>query len=213
MSVRLFHKHARIVLVTRRGPNGSRAWWSPRRLWDEDVDVVGETDVQPGAAQLVWANMMLHAHADPLALMAQWQRALAVDGFLMFSTLGPDTLAELRALYAELGWPAPMAPFTDMHDFGDMLLHAGFADPVMDQETLTLTWPSAQALLDELRALGGNAHPQRCAGLRTPRWRTRLLQALAARESRCRDRRVARRDARDGEVGAGSERLNRGAPR
>ena len=58
-----------------------------------------------------------------------------------------------------------------MHDLGDMLVQAGFADPVMDQEMLTLTWPDAEALLAELRALGGNADPARCAGLRTPRWR------------------------------------------
>ncbi len=63
-----------------------------------------------------------------------------------------------------------------MHDLGDMLVQAGFADPVMDQETITLTWDSPQALLAELRSLGGNASPLRCAGLRTPRWRARLLR-------------------------------------
>jgi malonyl-CoA O-methyltransferase len=65
-----------------------------------------------------------------------------------------------------------------MHDYGDMLLHAGFADPVMDQETIVLRWDSAEALLAELRALGGNAHPARARALRTPRWRARLLVAL-----------------------------------
>ena len=61
-----------------------------------------------------------------------------------------------------------------------MLLAAGFADPVMDQEIVTLTWSSPQALLAELRGLGGNASPARHAGLRTPRWRDRLLDALQA---------------------------------
>jgi malonyl-CoA O-methyltransferase len=68
-----------------------------------------------------------------------------------------------------------------------MLLQAGFADPVMDQETLTLTWDSPQALLAELRSLGGNAAPDRWAGLRTPRWRDRLheaLQSLAGADGR-----------------------------
>jgi len=65
-----------------------------------------------------------------------------------------------------------------MHDLGDMLLEAGFADPVMDQEIVTLTWADGAAALAELRTLGGNADPQRCAGLRTPRWRRRLEQAL-----------------------------------
>ena len=111
---------------------------------------------------------------------ARWHRAMAVDGFVMFSTLGPGTLAGLRALYAAQGWPPPCAPFVDMHDLGDMLVEAGFADPVMDQETVTLTWPTPSALLDELRGLGGNVDPARHAGLRTPRWRERLQQALSA---------------------------------
>jgi malonyl-CoA O-methyltransferase len=61
-----------------------------------------------------------------------------------------------------------------------MLLEAGFADPVMDQETLTVTWRDAAAMLAELRALGANVDPARHAGLRTPRWRDALAQALAA---------------------------------
>jgi malonyl-CoA O-methyltransferase len=68
-----------------------------------------------------------------------------------------------------------------MHDLGDMLVTAGFADPVMDQETVTLTWPDADAALAELRTLGGNVSPQRFAGLRTPRWRQRLGQTLVER--------------------------------
>jgi malonyl-CoA O-methyltransferase len=154
-------------------------WWSPRRWAGRSAEVVAEIDVAPGSAQLVWANMMLHGAADPQAVMARWQRALAVDGFLMFSTLGPGTLETLRALYRSRAWPAPFAPFVDMHDLGDMLVHAGFADPVMDQETITLTWGHASALLAELRTLGGNVDPARHAGLRTPRWQARLLEALA----------------------------------
>jgi len=110
--------------------------------------------------------------------MAQWQRALAVDGFLMFSCLGPDTLKELRSLYRRLGWSAPTQAFIDMHDIGDMLVHAGFADPVMDQEVIRLTWADAPSMLAELRTLGGNASPQRFAGLRTPRWQARLVEEL-----------------------------------
>src|SRR5207247_496200 len=148
------------------------------RRWRAAPSALVDNAVPDGDAQLLWANMMLHAAADPQAVFARWHRALAVDGFVMFSTLGPDTLRELRELYRACGWPAPMAELVDMHDLGDMLVHAGFADPVMDQEQITLTWATPQALLDELRTLGGNAHPQRFAGLRTPRWRERLCAAL-----------------------------------
>ncbi|WP_284615652.1 methyltransferase domain-containing protein [Aquabacterium humicola] len=157
------------------------AWW---RRWlpaGEVSPVWREHEVPPQSASMLWANMVLHWSPQPEALLARWHAALAADGFLMFSTLGPDTLRELRALYEEFGWPAPHPPFTDMHDIGDQLVHGGFADPVMDQETLTLHWSSPDALLAELRSLGGHLGLQRTPGLRTPRWRERLKSALAER--------------------------------
>jgi malonyl-CoA O-methyltransferase len=158
----------------------ARPWWSPKRWQSNAPRVILDGDAMPGGAQLVWANMMLHAVADPPALFERWQRALAVEGFVMFSCLGPGTLRELRALYERLGWDAPTPNFVDMHDLGDMLVHAGFADPVMDQEILTLQWRDADALLAELRGLGGNTSPQRFGALRTPRWRERLVRELTA---------------------------------
>jgi len=154
------------------------SWWA--RLRGESTPIAAAA-VEPESAQLVWANMMLHALVDPGAVMAQWKRVLSVDGFLMFSTLGPDTGKTLREVYREAGWGTPHAPFVDMHDLGDMLVRAGLADPVMDQELLRLTWATPAALLAEMRTLGGNADPTRYAGLRTPRWRARLEAALAER--------------------------------
>lgn len=140
------------------------------------------------AVQMLWANMALHLAANPRALIDQWYRALAVNGFLMFSCLGPDSLRELRALYDTLGWPPPAAEFTDMHDWGDMLVQAGFAEPVMDMERLTLTWTDAAALLAELRELGANVHRARFQSLRGKAWRKRLegelTNALAGADGR-----------------------------
>lgn len=156
-------------------------WWSWRARRAAAQPVWLSSEVPPGQAQMLWANLVLHTAADPEASFAVWHRALAPDGFLMFSAFGPDTLRELREVYAEAGWPAPHPPFVDMHDLGDMLVHGGFADPVMDQETITLTWSTPQALLAELRGLGGHLGTQRHPGLRTPRWHARLLRALGAR--------------------------------
>ena len=156
----------------------ARRWWSPRRWTGPQATVVTEAAIGAGQGQLLWSNMGLHGAIDPQAVMRAWHRALAVDGFLMFSTLGPGSLAGLRSLYTQQGWGPPHAPFVDMHDLGDMLVEAGFADPVMDQETITLTWPTGDALLAELRQLGGNVDPRRHVGLRTPRWRSRLATAL-----------------------------------
>jgi malonyl-CoA O-methyltransferase len=133
---------------------------------------------------MLWANMALHMSADPQALIARWHRALAVDGFVMFSALGPDTLRELRPIYQAMGWPAPAHEFTDMHDWGDMLVQAGFAEPVMDMERIVLAWESPQRLLAELRSLGANLHRDRFAGLRGRQWKAVLEHELATRLSR-----------------------------
>jgi malonyl-CoA O-methyltransferase len=153
------------------------AWW---QRWGRARAPAHATVTAPpeGAMQLVWANMLAHQVADPAALLTDWQRALAVDGFVMFSCLGPDTLRELRALYAAEGWPSPAQEFTDMHDWGDQLAAAGFAAPVMDMERLTLTYDTPARLLAELRELGRNQHPARYGALRTPAWRARLERAL-----------------------------------
>jgi len=156
----------------------SRPWWSPAHWRRAASPPRTPAQLEPGAAQLVWSNMALHAHTDPATTIAQWHRGLAVDGFLMFSTLGPGSLPELRSLYGARGWGPPMAPLVDMHDLGDMLVAAGFADPVMDQEQLVLTWADPDAALAELRTLGANVDPSRFAGLRTPRWRQRLAEGL-----------------------------------
>ncbi|NUZ07042.1 biotin synthase [Schlegelella sp. ID0723] len=156
-----------------------RPWWKPN-LRRSGPQACAENEVA-GPAQLVWANLVLHAVEDPPALFARWHALLAVDGFAMFSCLGPATLQTLRELYAELGWGAPTLGFIDMHDLGDMMVEAGFADPVLDQETLTIRWASSERLLSDLRALGGNVAPDRFAGLRTPRWRARLADALEQR--------------------------------
>jgi len=157
-------------------------WWAwGQRRRDASQAVWLETQVLAGAAQMLWSNLVLHTAAHPGATLAAWHRALAVDGFLMFSTFGPDTLRELRTVYRTAGWPAPHPPYVDMHDIGDELVHSGFADPVMDQEMLQLTWSSPQALLAELRGLGGHIGLARYPGCRTPRWRDRLVAALAER--------------------------------
>jgi malonyl-CoA O-methyltransferase len=150
-------------------------WWTARR-WQ---GAQPRFDAPPeDGVDLLWANMALHMAADPQALIAQWHRLVATDGFLMFSCFGPDTLRELRLLHEARGWPPPSHEFTDMHDWGDMLVAAGFAEPVMDMERIVLTWPSAERALAELRTLGRNLHPRRFQGLRGRQWQRALCDAL-----------------------------------
>ncbi len=156
-------------------------WWSTRRWWTPGHAPTwrSEAVLAEGEADLLWSNMVLHHLGDPQGALARWLRLLSKEGILMFSTLGPGTLESLRRIYATHRWAAPHAPFVDMHDLGDMLVQAGFADPVMDQEVVKLTWASAAQALAELRQLGGNVDLRRHGGLRTPRWRSALEQAMS----------------------------------
>jgi malonyl-CoA O-methyltransferase len=163
------------------------AWWQPSRWTGPKVQ---QGQPPAGAVQMVWANMLLHQVADPQALIGLWHRALAVDGFLMFSCLGPDSLRELRAVHAAMAWPAPTHEFTDMHDWGDMLVQAGFAEPVMDMERITLTFETPERLLQELRGLGRNLYTGRFAGLRGRGWQRQWLQAVAEHGERDQDGRL-----------------------
>jgi malonyl-CoA O-methyltransferase len=106
--------------------------------------------IASAAIDLVWSNMALHWSADPLAALREFHRVLATDGLLLFSTLGPDSLAELR----QAAGSARVHAFADMHDLGDMLVAAGFAEPVMDMERVTLLYEDGAALLADLRASG-----------------------------------------------------------
>ena len=105
-----------------------------------------------GSLGLVWSNLMLHWLDDPLPAFREIYRALDVGGLLMFSTFGPDTLKELRASFSD-GY-AHTQRFADMHDYGDMLLECGYADPVMDVEALTMTYASLDDLFRDLRQSG-----------------------------------------------------------
>ena len=103
---------------------------------------------------LVWSNLMLHWLDDPLPALRELHRVLEVGGLLSFAMLGPDTLKELRIAGAAVGAGDTARRFLDMHDLGDMLVAAGFGDPVMDMENITLTYPTPRAFLADQRHLG-----------------------------------------------------------
>ncbi|MTW12507.1 methyltransferase domain-containing protein [Pseudoduganella eburnea] len=127
---------------------------------------------------LVWSNLALHWHPQPDRVFAEWHRVLKVGGLLMFSCFGPDTLQELRTAFADVDLAPHTLPFVDMHDFGDQLVEAGFAEPVMDMEKITVTYDTAEKLLADARALGGNPLQTRRKGLLGKQAYQRMLQGL-----------------------------------
>ena len=115
---------------------------------------------------LAWSNLALQWVNDLPRAFVEMRRCLAVGGLFTFTTFGPDTLKELRTAFARADGHTHVNRFVDMHDIGDMLVDAGFADPVMDMERLTLTYPEPAALMRELKSLGAtNATRGRPRGL------------------------------------------------
>jgi malonyl-CoA O-methyltransferase len=149
-----------------------------------------------GAVDLVWSNLALHWLDDPLPAIREANRALSVGGLFMFSTLGPDTLMELRDAFASARGPAG-APgwrvkrFIDLHDIGDALVGAGFTTPVMDMEKLTLTYASVGGLYADLRSTGAvNAMRGRARGLAPKGLMARVQAAYEGRRGQRADARL-----------------------
>lgn len=142
--------------VLRHGRAKARTlrWFLPGRRNPAICAESAALPLQSACIDLLWSNLMLAASPDLPAVVAEWQRVMRVGGLLMFATLGPDTLRELRQALGD-----PASPFPDMHDVGDALVAAGFADPVMDMERLTLTYAGLPDLLREWRALRGAPAP------------------------------------------------------
>jgi malonyl-CoA O-methyltransferase len=118
-----------------------------------------------GSVGFVWSNLALHwCNLDHC--IAEMHRVLQTDGLFMFTTLGPDTLKELRSAFDGLDAYEHVQRFIDMHDIGDALVRAGFADPVMDMEILTVTFDDFHSLARDLKATGATDHlPSRRPGL------------------------------------------------
>ena len=115
---------------------------------------------------LVFSHLAMYWSDDLVMLMAECQRVLKPGGLLMFTALGPDSYRELRQAWAAVNEQPHVNVFLDMHEWGDAVLKAGFKDPVMDVERLTVTYQHIATIMQDLHQLGeANRHPQRQRGL------------------------------------------------
>jgi malonyl-CoA O-methyltransferase len=108
------------------------------------------------AFELVFSSLTLQWCENPGQVFREIFRVLKPGGALVFSTLGPDTLRELRASWAEADSGRHVNEFIDMHIIGDRLVETGFADPVMDMEHIILTYKDVGALLRDIKRIGAN---------------------------------------------------------
>ena len=134
---------------------------------------------------IVISNLMLPACAVPEMVFSEVRRVLRNPGLFLFSTLGPDTLKEIRRAWSRIDDAPHVHTFADMHNVGDALVKAGFREPVMDTEILTVTYADINKLITDLRAVAGtNFAAQRRRGLTSPRHWARFIDELyASRDS------------------------------
>jgi len=144
--------------------------------------------LRTASVDLVFSNLMLQWCSDPDAVFSECRRVLKPGGLLTYTTFGPDTLLELRRAWSTVDGLTHVNRFIDMHDLGDAMVRAGFAEPVMDVDRCTLTYADAHALMRDLKAIGAhNVNAGRARGLTG---KSRLTRMIAAYEAFRRDGRL-----------------------
>jgi malonyl-CoA O-methyltransferase len=142
------------------------SWLRPFRRVCADAELMPLPDA---SIDLIVSNLML-PWCNPDAALAEFRRVLAPQGLLAFSSLGPDTLRELRTAWGRVDSGSHVQTFIDMHDLGDALVRNGFAAPVLDVERLTLEYTDVQRVAADLKATGAhNSSSERAKGLTSPR--------------------------------------------
>ncbi len=177
-----------IVEIMARRARGKSGWW--RRLTGRCAFACGDAErlpFAPTSVDMIVSNLALQ-WCDPRTVFAEARRVLRPGGLLMFTTFGPDTLRELREAWRAADDAPHVHDFIDMHDLGDMLLHAGFADPVMDMEPFTLTYDSVRDVMRDIKQLGAhNVARNRARGLTG---KARFARARDAYEALARDGKI-----------------------
>ena len=157
------------MLRLARGP---ASWW--KRRWQglqapAPIPLCGDLDRLPlkaSSLDFVWSSLALQWAGDLAATMRELHRVQKPGGAILFSTFGPDTLKELRAAFADVDARPRVSRFADMHDIGDMLVHAGYQNPVMEMEQITLTYDNLKAMMRDLKCIGAhNAAADRPRGM------------------------------------------------
>jgi malonyl-CoA O-methyltransferase len=149
------------------------------RRFDRVVADAAALPLRDASVDMLFSSLMLQWCNDPDRVLRECRRVLRPGGVLHFTTLGPDTLIELRKSWqaADPGH-AHVSRFVDMHDLGDALVRAGFAEPVLDVERYTLTYDDARGLMRDLKAIGAhNATAGRARGLTGKSTLARMLAA------------------------------------
>jgi len=158
-----------IAMGMLQAARGTSSWWNKLFAGNTRQYVCADMEALPvktNSMDMVWSNLAMQWCNDLPGTLAELHRVLKVEGLLMFSTFGPDTLKEIRTAFQGVDGYNHLNRFADMHDIGDMLVSGGFGDPVMDMEYITLTYDDVKAVMQDLRSIGAhNATAGRATGM------------------------------------------------
>jgi malonyl-CoA O-methyltransferase len=117
-------------------------------------------------SDLVISNLMLHHCPDPAVVLTEARRVLSDQGALMLTTFGRNSFIELGRAWASADPFTHIAPFFDIQDLGNLLTTSGFTEPVLDIQTLTITYDNLTRMMQDLRSAGStNSTNDRNRGL------------------------------------------------
>ena len=148
-----------IAIGMLQNAKGRASWWQKLFGGRRQMAVCADVEALPlmsNSVEMVWSNLALQWCNDLPATFVELHRVLKSEGLAMFSTFGPDTLKELRQAFNGVDDKNHLNRFADMHDIGDMLVQAGFSEPVMDMEYITLTYDDVRGVLQDLKAIGAH---------------------------------------------------------
>ena len=152
------YKHAQVVALDIALPMLQQA--KKHNGWFRKIDLlVGDAESLPlsdDTFNMIFSNLALQWCQNLPKTFEAWWRVMQPNGVLMFTTLGPNTLHELRESWRAVDNHVHVNTFVDMHDIGDILSQAGFVDPVMDVDTITMRYPDLKALLKSLKGIGAH---------------------------------------------------------
>lgn len=135
---------------------GWRRWFNQQSLPQLLCADMERLPLARNSLGMVWSSLALQWVGEPDTAFREAHRVLKPEGLFLFATFGPDTLMELRTASANLDGHQHVNRFIDMHDLGDALVHAGFGNPVMEMERVTLTYEALPGLLRDLKAIGAH---------------------------------------------------------
>ncbi len=108
------------------------------------------------SVDLIVSSLTVQWCNDYIKAFTEFKRVLKPGGCLLFTSFGPDALKELRHCWHKVDNDNHVNSFIDMHHIGDALLQAGFKDPVMDTETITITYKDVYQIMRDLKTIGAH---------------------------------------------------------